>query len=109
MTKQTIQLDLSVDHVPGAAGVAQKAESGGVLSKTSVNNHLRRVSRKREVYCVYIQVYCLLRSRRCTVVVRIIGTLSKFHEFTLTSNLIANSKHILACCPGGGLLARNMA
>ncbi len=32
-----------------------------------------------------------------------------FHEFTLTSNLIANSKHILACCPGGGLRARNMA
>ncbi len=32
-----------------------------------------------------------------------------FHDFTLTSNLIANSKHILACCPGGGLRARNMA
>ncbi len=31
------------------------------------------------------------------------------HEFTLTSNLIANNKHILACCPGGGLRARNMA
>ncbi len=26
-----------------------------------------------------------------------------------SSNLIANSKHILACCPGGGLRARNMA
>ncbi len=35
--------------------------------------------------------------------------LTLFHEFTLTSNLIANSKHILACCPGGGLRARNMA
>ncbi len=34
---------------------------------------------------------------------------SVFHEFTLTFNLIANSKHILACCPGGGLRARNMA
>ncbi len=32
-----------------------------------------------------------------------------FHEFTLTFNLIANGKHILACCPGGGLRARNMA
>ncbi len=27
---------------------------------------------------------------------------TSFHEFTLTSNLIANSKHILACCPGEG-------
>ncbi len=29
-----------------------------------------------------------------------------FHKFTLTSNLIANNKYILACCPG--LRARNM-
>ena len=34
---------------------------------------------------------------------------TSFHEFTLTSNLLANSKHILACCPGGGLRARNIA
>ncbi len=32
-----------------------------------------------------------------------------FHKFTLTSNLIENSKHTLACCPGEGLRARNIA
>ncbi len=53
VTKQTIQLDLTVDHVPGAAAAAQKAVSGGAVLKTSVNNHQRRVSRKREVYCIY--------------------------------------------------------
>ncbi len=55
-TKQTIQLDLTVDHVPGAAAVAQNAESGGAVSKTSVNNHQKRVSRKREVYCIYTSI-----------------------------------------------------
>ncbi len=57
----------SPNHVPGAASVAQKAESGGVVSKTSVNNHRTRESRKREAYCVYIQIYCSLRSRRCKI------------------------------------------
>ncbi len=39
--KWAIQLDLSLDHVPGAAAVAQKAEPGGAVSKTSVNKHRR--------------------------------------------------------------------
>ncbi len=39
--KWAIQLDLSLDHVPGAAAVAQKAERGGAVSKTSVNKHRR--------------------------------------------------------------------
>ncbi len=30
----------------GAAAVAQKGENGGAVSKTSVNKHRRRVSRK---------------------------------------------------------------
>ncbi len=32
-----------------------------------------------------------------------------FNEFTLTSNLIANSKHVLRCCTGWGLRARKIA
>lgn len=45
--KRAIQLDLTLDQVPGAAAVAQKDESGGAVSKTSVNKHRRRVFQER--------------------------------------------------------------
>ncbi len=34
--KWAVQLDLSLNHVPGAAAVTQKGKSGGAVSKTSV-------------------------------------------------------------------------
>ncbi len=43
MTKRAVEWDLSLDHVRGAAAVAQKDKSGAVVSKTSVNKHRRRV------------------------------------------------------------------
>ncbi len=41
--KWAVQLDLSLDHMPGTAAVAQKGKSVGAESKTSLNKHLRRV------------------------------------------------------------------
>ncbi len=41
--KWAVQSDLSLDHVRGAAAVAQKGKSGGAVSKTSVNKHRRRI------------------------------------------------------------------
>ncbi len=42
-TKRAIEWDLSLEHVCGAAAVAQKGKSGGGVSKTTVNKHRRRV------------------------------------------------------------------
>ncbi len=38
--KRALQLDLSLDHMPKAAAVAQKGESGGAVSKT-IRNDIR--------------------------------------------------------------------
>ncbi len=49
--KRAVQSDLSSDHVPGAAAVAQKGENGGAVSKTSVNNTEEEYSEREESGC----------------------------------------------------------